>query len=291
MQLELHNVHPPAGLLQALAWLQESLECTVMTRQMHADHGRYLIAYFGDVPLNGIRYPQLREYVTDEKSRGRAKETIRKRLSTLKMALREGLAHEVIDRLPDFPLIKQERRPKEGFWTLTQWEAAHLANDDDEFRTWVACNWWFGLHTSDNNRLRWQDIDLAAATWVRRNTKNKVEPLKLPLPNRLLAILAERHALIQPHPRDLVCGHSMGHPNRALRELAERAGIPPVSPIEAGRHSCATYLTELAVTDPRITETFIMKWLGLLTAMPLKRHYRHLTGPMVDGGIAAINAT
>lgn len=289
-QLELRGVNLNNGLRQALQWLQESLECTSMTREMHASNGRALLGYFGDCDVRAIRYPQLREYYKREVAAGRSKETVRKRLSTLRNALRESLAHDVLDRLPEFPVIRQERNNKEGFWTRTQWEAVHLACDDEEFQTFIAVGWWTGMHTSDNNRFRWQDVDLVRGLWLRRNTKNKVEPKWLPLPTRLREILAERFARVQPHPRDLVCGHSMGHPNRPMKAIAERAGVPVVSPIEAARHACATYLTELAATNPQITEVFIMTWLGLLTALPLKRHYRHITGPLIDGGIAAINA-
>lgn len=282
MQLELSlNC---TGLRQAFSWLQESLDCTYWTRRMHADHARYLVQYFGDVPVTAIKYPQLRSYYDDERRRGRSKETIRKRLSTLKMALREGLAHGVLERLPDWPVIRSDTRAKEGHWTLTQWEAVHRACDDAELRTWLAVGWWTGMHTSDLNRFRWQDVDLVVGTWIRRNTKTKAKPIPLPLPARLLAILRERYEETQPHPRDLVAGN-MGHPNRAVKQLAIRADVPVISPIEATRHSCETFLEESGTTG-----LYQMAWMGLTSERMLQRHYRHVTAPTIAAGIAAVNA-
>lgn len=252
---------------------------------MHADHGRYLLDYFGDVDVRTIGYPALRAYYNDERKRGRAKETIRKRLSTLKMAMREACARGVLGRLPEWPVIKGEVRVKDRFWTLVQWEAAHLACDDEELRTWIDNGWWLGMHSSDLDRFRWEDVDLVKGTWLRRNTKNAAvtKPVPLPLPKRLLALLRTRHRAVQPHPRDLIAGRPIGHPNRAMRELCERAGVPVISPIGL-RHSCETFLEESGTS-----ELFQMTWLGLASPAMLKRRYRHVTAPTVAAGAAAIN--
>lgn len=284
MQLELRGIGHAGSLRQAFAWLQESLECTYWTRRMHADHARYLLDYFGDVQVVEVKYPQLRAYYEDEKRRGRAKETIRKRLSTLKMALREGLAHGVLDRLPDWPVIRSDTKGKDGFWTLAQWEAVHLACDDTDLRTWLAVGWFTGMHSSDLNRFRWQDVDLVKGTWIRRNSKTKAKPAVLPLPMRLLAVLRERYDELQPHPRDLVAGN-MGHPNRPVKQVAVRAGVPVISPIEATRHSCETFLEESGTSG-----LYQMTWMGLTSERMLKRHYRHITMPTIASGISAVNA-
>lgn len=283
IQLELPVVCPPAGLRQALSWMFEVLECEEWTRRMHVAHARYLLAYFGDAPVTSIGYVQIRNYYQDEKRRGLSKESIRKRLATLKMALREAVAHGLIERLPEWPVIRSDTRRKEGFWTLTQWEAAHLACDDDEFRIWVACNWWMGSRSKDLDRFRWQDIDLIKGTWVRRSKKTKIRDAVLPLPQRLWDILRERHGDVQPHPRDLVTGHRIGHPNRAIRELARRAGIPEISPSEAGRHSCETFLEESGVS-----KAMQLHWLGLTSERMLK-HYRHVTLKTVEDSLTLVN--
>lgn len=271
VQLELPKIHHCDSLRQSLAWLLESLECSTWTQKMHADHARYLLTHFGDIPVTGITYAMLREYYRAELRRGRAKETIRKRLSTLKMALREAIAHGALERLPEFPVIKQQTNSKQGFWTRTQYEAIRLACDDEDLKAWIDVGWHTGMHTSDINRFRWQDVDLVRGTWVRRNTKNRVKPAVLKMPARMWELLKARHELLQPHPRDLVCGHNMGHPNRQLRELAERAGVPSISPIEATRHSCETEMERAGVS-----QAAQMLWLGLLTPKPLYRHYRHI---------------
>lgn len=284
IQLELPALNQATGLRQALSWMLEEAEGSEWTRRMHADHARYLLKYFGDRPVQAIGYVAIREYYREEKRRGISKETIRKRVGTLRMALREAVAHGVIEHLPEEPVIRSDTRRKEGFWTLTEWEAAHLACDDEEFQTWVACNWWMGSRAADLDRLRWQDIDFVKGTWIRRSSKTGVKPAELPLPNRLLEILRERHERVQPHPRDLVTGQRMGHPNRALRALARRAGIPEISPSEAGRHSCETFLEESGVS-----KAMQLQWLGLTSEKMLK-HYRHVTPATVDGSMELVNA-
>lgn len=286
IQLELPGVAGGDSLRAACNWLLESLDCEEWTRKMHADHCRYLLAHFGDTRVTALKYSTILEYTRSEARRGLSKESVRKRLCTLKMALREALARDVIEVLPDLPVIRARRRPKQGFWTRLQWEAVHMACDgDDDFRTWIAVNWWSGMHSSDIDRFRWQDVDLVSKTWVRRNTKVHAEPRVLPLPDRLCQILKERKELLQPHPRDLICGHPMGHPNREIKAIAARAGVPEISPIEAGRHSAETYLEESGAS-----ELFQMTWLGLMSPAMLKKHYRHATDRTIIDGITAVNS-
>lgn len=286
IQLALPGLSLNEGLAQSLEWVYQVLSCTAETRKMHHDHGRYLMAFFGDVSVKSIGYPEIRSYAKSELLRGMARETVRKRITTLKMALQEAVYHRVLERLPDIPTIKGESHPKEGYWTYLQWEAVNLACDvDDDLRMWIAVDWWCGSHSSDINRFRWQDVDLVSKTWVRRNTKVKAKPIVLPLPDRLCAILKERFERVQPHPRDLVCGRIIKNPNREIKALARRAGVPEISPIEAGRHSCETYLEECGTT-----ELYQMTWLGLKSPAMLKKHYRHQTARGMVEGIARVNA-
>jgi integrase len=128
------------------------------------------------------------------------------------------------------------------------------------------------------------DVDLIRKTWIRRNTKSGVEPLELPLPERLWTVLHERKEALQPHPRDLIAGRSMGHPNRPLREICHRADVPLISPIGL-RHSCETFLAERGTA-----ELFQTTYLGLKSPRMLWRHYRHVTGPTLETGAAQMNA-
>lgn len=284
MQLELKGIAASGSLRFALSHLvANGLECATATREMHARFARYLLDFFGDRQLDEIRYQDLRRYLDEEKRRGIARETIRKRLSTLHMALCEAVRQGWIDKIPPWPVIKSDSRPKEAFWTLAQWEAADAECDDEEFRTWIMCGWWMGSHSSDLDRLRWEDLDLAAGTWVRRNTKSKAKPAVLPLPAPLLKRLRARHDALTPHRRDLVSGRRMGHPNRPLKELCHRAGVPLLSPIGL-RHSCITFLEERGTT-----ELFQQTWIGLQSPAMLKRHYRHITKPTIERAMALLD--
>jgi integrase len=285
LQLELPGVSRAGSLRHALDHLlAHGLECADATRAMHHTHARFLREWFGDAQLHVITYPEIRRYYLSEQKRGLSRESCRKRLSTLHMAMAEAVRMGWLDKIPPWVVIKTDSKPRNTFWTRTQWEAAHIACDDDELRTWVALGFWTGQHTSDLNRMRWCDVDLVRKVWTRRNTKSKAEPLELPLPDRLWAVLHERRELIQPHPRDIIAGRSMGHPNRPLREICHRADVPLISPIGL-RHSCETFLAERGTA-----ELFQTTWLGLKSPRMLWRHYRHVTGPTLEGGVAALNA-
>lgn len=286
LQLELPGVSRAGSLRHALDHLlTHALECADATRAMHHTHARFLLAWFGDVQLAAITYPELRRYYVEEQKRGRSRETCRKRLSTLHMAMAESVRMGWLAAVPPWVVIKGDSKPRNTFWTVMQWEAAHLACDDDDLATWIAMGFWTGQHTHDLNRMRWADVDLVRKTWIRRNTKSKAEPLELPMPDRLWSVLKERHDAHTPHRRDLVAGRSMGHPNRILRALCRRADVPEISPIDL-RRSCETYLSERGTA-----ELFQTTWLGLKSPRMLWRHYRQVTGPTLDEGIARVNGT
>lgn len=271
-------------LSTAFAWMLPTLDCELATRAMHGAHVRYLLAYFGDLDLRELRYAQVRAYVQAERARGLAKETIKKRLSTLKLALLEAVARGVIERLPEWPVIRSDTRPSLGYWTIADWRTAHELTDDDDLRTWIANGWWGGMHLSDLDRFRWGDVDLSAGTWIRRNTKTKAQPARLALPTEWRRVLEERRRHVAGHPRDLIAGHPMGNCNRELKELAARVGVPRISTIGL-RHSCVTYLFESGCES-----AFVQHWTGLTSERMLQRHYRHVTTVMHDRNVEKMNA-
>ena len=261
--------------------LANALECEDWTRRMHVNHAKYLLAWFGNGPLSGITYPRILEYYREMQRRGLARETVRKYLSTLHMALTESVRMGWLDKVPPWVVIKSDSRPRNDYWTLTQWEAAHLACDDEDFRTMVDVMWWTGMHTSDVYRFRWCDVDLVLGTWVRRNKKSKAEPAVLPLPSRLRSILAARKAELDPHPRDLIVGRNMGHPNRAIKALALRADVPTIRPIGL-RHSCSTHLKDQGCDD-----AFRAHWIGHKPGSTVeKKTYAHVTERQIAAGMA-----
>jgi integrase len=286
LQLDLPGLAAAQSLRAAADHLlANALECRIDTAIMHQRHVRMLLEWFGaDTPVTAIGYPELRRYYVEEQRRGMSRETIRKRLSTLHMVLAEAERQGWVPRVPPWVVIKTDSRPAAGFWTLVQWQAVNLACDDEDLRTWIALGFWFGLHTRDLNSYRWCDVDLVRRTWVRRNHKTGVTPIELPLPNQLQKLLRERHDQLQPHRRDLICARNLGNPNRAIKALCLRAGVTVISPIGL-RHSCETFLDESGTT-----ELFQQTWMGLRSPAMLKRHYRHVTPRVLDGGIAAINA-
>lgn len=285
IQLELPGIARENSLSTALNWMLETVDCSAATRQMHADHARYLMRSFGNERrVAEITGSDVCDYMRREVVRGLSKETVRKRISTLKLALREAVFHGVIPAVPLLPVIRCPKRPRRGYWTMEQMEAVRSVCDDEDLRAWFAVNWWTGMHMGDIDRFRWQDVNFSNSTWVRRNTKVMATPVPLPLPSRFKNILRERYEAHQPHPRDLVCGHKIGSPYQQMRVLAERADVPLITPLEAGRHSTATYLDSLGTS-----ELFQMTWLGLKTPRPLKGHYTHVTPDVIAANMTKLD--
>lgn len=294
MSVQLHlQLSEPCLLRSCLNWAIESHECSVKTLEMHQMHAGYLIngvpgephsARFGNIDVRTIDYPRIRAWMQQERKRGLAWETIKKRLATLKLAMLEAVARRELDRLPQWPEIRTDTRPKTAFWTRDQLQAALETIEDENFAIWVTNGWWGGMHCSDLDRFRWQDIDLGRKFWIRRNTKTKVPPIELPLPDGWLASLCERNERQAPHKRDLVAGVRFGIPNDYLKRVARRAGIPEISTIGL-RHSCETHLEEKGTSG-----LFQQTWLGLTSERMLKRHYRHATSVGLEAGIAAVNS-
>lgn len=282
-QLELPGVSREGHLRECLTWLiDHALECSYHTRRMHAAHARYLLAWFGDVLIKSIRYQDIRRFYEQEQQRGVSRESIRKRLCTLRMAMDEAIRRDLMDKLPPWVVIKSDSRPKDAFWTLEQWEQARSVCDDTDLRAWIDVGFWTGMRTSDLNRFRWCDVELWKKTWVRRATKNKIPPAVLPLPDRLHTLLLARFGELQPHPRDLVSMRNLGHPNRPIKSLCHRAGVPLIGP-HGLRHSCETYLYEQGADS-----AFAMLWLGHKSERSLSV-YRHQTEKTIARGLAAVN--
>jgi hypothetical protein len=283
--IQLHlQLSQPCLLESCLQWAIESRECSVATLTMHEAHARYLLEWFRNIDVRTIDYPRIREWMRTERKRGLAWETIKKRLCTLKLAMLEAVARRELERLPQWPEIQSDTRAKTGFWTHDHLQAALEVIETEDFATWVWVGWWSGMHASDIDRFRWQDVDLTRKLWVRRNHKTKVPPADLPLPDGWLAQLQERYERRAPHKRDLVSQLRFGHPNAHLKRVCLQAGVPMISTIGL-RHSCESYLEEKGAS-----ELFQQTWLGLTSPRMLKRHYRHITPVGLEAGIAAVNA-
>lgn len=288
----------PCSLRRAMQWMFETLDCAPATRRMHEAHARYLVdgcqrkggrpgervGAIGDVDVRAIGYPELVAWFKRERARGMSKETCKKRLSTLRLALLEACARRIITQLPQWLEIKTDSRPKEEFWTYDEFKAVVALCADEQLEAYIWLGFWFGLHAYDLNRFRWDDVDLARGTWRRRNHKTKVREAELPLPDEMRAWLLERHGRTSPHPRDLVVGARLGYPNNELKSLSIRAGCKHVISTIGLRHSCESYLEERGTT-----ELFQQTWLGLASPRMLKRVYRHITPKGLDDGGGKLN--
>jgi len=258
------------------------VQCKPATRAMHIVNAGLLLRYFGNVDVRTLGFAQLRGYLRDEVKRGLCKESVKKRLSTLKHAMLEAVARRVIERLPEWPQIRSDTRPKEAFWTIDELNAFVVECEDEDLAAWAIVGWWCGFHASDVDRFRWVDVDLERGVWTRRNSKTCVRWVELPIPDGFKVWLRERYLRLGPHPRDLVAAR-LGYPNAAIRRVCKRAGITVISTIGL-RHSCETYLAEKGCN-----ELFQQTWLGL-TSPRMLRVYRHPTKIGLAAGAELLNA-
>lgn len=289
MQLEL-AVHQTGRLYEALTWMVEHRRnIAAETRAMHIERRGWLVAFFGDVPVATIDFAAVQRYIDDEHGRGLMLETIKKRLTTLRLALddsyRRGLLAKPIDW---WPTIKSDSVPGQGLWTYQQYRQGRLAFEPAQ-RIGVDILFWTGMHDSDARRWRRSDVDLARRTWRRYNTKSKAEPKWLPLPEEFAEILEEwftNEGISGPTMR--VAPQWWAFPSKGMIRTCARAGVPHVTPLDL-RRSCVSYIFELAVKKgmaPEQAAEFAALWLGHKgdprTSRIIRTHYLRWTPDAID---------
>lgn len=284
MQLEL-DVHQTGKLYEAITWTMDRRPgISTETRGLYYEHRRWLIEYFGDVDVRRIGFKEVNDYIDHEVARGLMRETVKKRLKTLRLSLddcwRRGLMKERPHWWPD---IKSDSKPGQDMWTHANYRQGRLAFDPDQ-RIGIDILFWTGMHTSDVHRWRRGDVDLERKAWRRYNTKSKAVAKWLPLPEEFLHILEEwimANGLTEPAHR--IAPRFWAYPSKGMIRTCARAGVPHVTPLGL-RRSCVSHIFELALRKnmtPDQAAEFAALWLGHKsdprTSRIIRRHYLRWT--------------
>lgn len=290
MQLEL-PVHNEGRLYEALTWTIERRQCSDATRAQHHDHRRWLVDYFGDVPVREIDFAAVTKYIDHERARGIMNITIRKRLVTLRMALDDAYRRGLLHLKPDWwPRLEGDSKPGQDLWTFAQYKQGRLAFAPQQ-RIGIDLLFWTGMHLSDVLRWRRSDVDFAQDGWRRYNTKSKADPRWLPMPAEFRELLEEwftsEGIVFAAHK---VAPLFWTTPVKAMARVCLAAGVPRITPLGL-RRSCVTYQFELGekkgIAPERLGE-WVALWLGHKgdprTSDIIRRHYHRWTPEAIRAG-------
>jgi integrase len=294
---------------QALDWLVTGgvRRRTEATQGMRAEHVGLLGHFFGrERPLADFAGPAgyrlLLAFVAAEgpEAGGRGVRfcTLRKRLNTLSLALKEGVKRGALPGLPPWPELPADSVPRERWLTVAEYEQLRAALAP-RWRLWVDLGVWTGQHSADLDTMTNGMADLGAgpgagpgagaAFFLRRNTKNRRRPEWLPMPDELRRRLTDQWMADRrtgaPPPQPDTCIAGRWHAaRRTLRKACFKLGIPPVAPIDL-RRTCATWWI-----DAGGPKDGLKKYLGhSASSAMVDRHYAKVTPDMLAGGVAALD--
>lgn len=289
MQLEL-AVHEEGRLFEALTWTIEHRHgISKETRAMYHEQRGWLVDYFGDVPIETVRFKEVNGYIDHETARGLMRETIKKRLKVLRLALEDAWRRGLIKERPHWwPDIKSDSKPGQDMWTYQNYRQGRLAFEPDQ-RIAVDILFWTGMHTSDVHRWRRSDVDLERNVWRRYNTKSKAIAKWLPLPEEFATLLADwftANGITEPSHR--VTPRFWAYPSKGMIRTCARAGVPHVTPLGL-RRSCVSYIFELSFKNgmsPEQAAEFAALWLGHKgdprTSRIIRTHYLRWTPDAIE---------
>jgi integrase len=249
----------------------------------------------------------LAEMVTAGKSRSTVNRVKVYLGQALAVAERRGKVSRNVARIAEMPAtpVPVERRSL----TPDEARAVLVAARDDRLEALFVAAVMLGLRPGELTGLRWEDVDLAAASLHVAvslkhergrlrigdpKTEKSKRPLDLPEPV-LAAFRAHRRRQLEERmaaggawaDRGLVFCTEVGTPidpsnlRRATHRLTVRAGVPAVSPNELGRHSTASLLYDAGVPLEVIADL-----LGHASTRMLEKHYRHRVRASMNAHVA-----
>lgn len=246
------------------------------TLAMQRAHAAWLLERLGDVALAELLEPAIEAFVRAERAgrRGRpiGSVSLRKRLSTLRSALKLAHRRGELARVPAFPELPARARPRRLFLrTFGEYRALYAALPLHRAE-WLALCLWTGQHASDVERMTWIDVRVhGPAPWMLiRNTKGgRTEGLRVPMPRPLVTVLREKlerepplsfdEPIVSPWP-------SRGH---TLADHARRLGLLVRNAIDL-RHTAASWMVRKKGITPAL-----LAFLGHGSPTMAARHYAH----------------
>jgi hypothetical protein len=124
----------------------------------------HLIPYFGEMGADQVDSATIQRYVDMRKAQGRANDTIRNELATLRRTfhLAQDGNPPKVSFVPSLPKLKP-CQPRQGFFEDTQYEAMLVALPD-ELKPVLTYAFFTGSRSAEILHLRWDQIDLRKAS-------------------------------------------------------------------------------------------------------------------------------
>jgi integrase len=160
--------------------------------------------------------------------------TVKKRLTFLLMVMKHARARgEFTGQVPELPRLKKDSESRDVLHTVEQWKAFREFLAPGRFRDLYDLAFWTGQHKADLRSMKaWMlDVDrpvhnekgeeVGRGMWLRRNQKNQVEPVWLPMEPELV-VIARQLLAARPLRDDLLVGE-FWNDRRTFHQAADRA--------------------------------------------------------------------
>jgi integrase len=246
------------------------------TLGMQRAHVAWLLERLADVPLAELTEPLVEAFARAERAGRRGRPigtvTLRKRLSTLRSALRLAYRRGELERVPAFPELPARARPRRLFLRSFAEYSALYASLPRHRAEWMALCLWTGQHAGDVERMTWVDVRVhGPAPWMLiRNTKgSRTEGLRVPMPRPLVTVLREKLAREPPGSFDEPIVRPWPSRGHTLADHARRLGLLVRNAIDL-RHTAASWMVRKQGITPAV-----LAFLGHSSPAMAARVYAH----------------
>jgi integrase len=168
----------------------------------------HILPFFGDMQLNRIGVESIERFKARQVEVGAKPKSINNRLSVLRRSLVVAVKWKKLDSLPETQWTKAGPTP---FRFLDFHDADQLLEHAGAWRTMVLIAMRTGLRRGELLALRWEDINLTAASLqVRRSVWRNVEGTPKNNRTRTIPLSNEAVAALREHPTRFVGGYVFG---------------------------------------------------------------------------------
>lgn len=268
---------------------------------------QHLLPALGHHRIDQLRTGHVERWLEQEAAHGQAKATLQQYRGDLRQILKWAVARDLVPRnvadAAHIPHSAPEATEKRAF-TWDELDALYEALSNDRMGQYFVVLTELGLRNQEADALSWLDVDLdGRRANIHRAMKRgdggvplgigdlKVARSSRPVRLSEVAVMALRRQRAQQAAERLAAGpywsrderwvelvftSELGtpmHPSnvrRAFRVACRRAGVPELTPYEAGRHTAASLMI-----DAGASPTQVAAQLGHRSTRMLERHYQH----------------
>lgn len=288
-------------------WLTAKLNLAQTTREGYQRELKRIIKYLGRVKLKDLAPGTVKAFYRDLTAAGYAPKTVRNTAGVLHKALADAVGDGALHRNPADRLeLPQSERPETPTWSAHEL-AGFLSHVESHrlYAAWaVLCS--TGMRRSELLGLRWRSVDFEAGTAAITDTvvmansrpKLRLGETKSRGSRRVIALDVATIAVLREHKvrqsterlrageaweeLDLVFSTELGgvvSPNmftRWTKQLSMEAGVRPLTPHPAGRHTWAT----LALSSGKVHPKVVQERLGHSSISITLDRYSHVVEGM-----------